>query len=241
MIALPARRGRGGRQGPPRRRRHHRVREEASSRSTPRSTTPRSPASRSRATWRCGSTGATSPTSRSRWAACTPTTRRRPNFPKLHRLTLQFGDGDNPRLGCRRLPGDHRELVPVRRAPRRARRGGRLRGRRRPRLRRAVHLRARVLDGRDDDRRRRSSCKGKTGADGGAARLQAHRPAPVARRRGRQSAHVLFFDVSVPFDKRGATRRRSLAELDAKKPVLDALGDTRNWSASLPTARTSVR
>src|SRR5207248_188135 len=52
---------------------------------------------------------------------------------------------------------------------------------------------------------------------------------------GSASAHILCFEVSVPFDKQwGDPSLVIVAALDAKKPVLDALADPRNWSASLP-------
>jgi hypothetical protein len=52
---------------------------------------------------------------------------------------------------------------------------------------------------------------------------------------GSATAHILCFDVSVPFDKQwGDPSAVIVAALDAKKPVLDALADIRNWSASLP-------
>ena len=55
---------------------------------------------------------------------------------------------------------------------------------------------------------------------------------------GQATAHVLCFDVSVPFDKQWGDPSPVIVQaVDAKKPVLDALSDMRNWSASLPQER----
>jgi hypothetical protein len=156
-----------------------------------------------------------------------------PNFPKLERLTLQFGSGDNPRIAADTYMAVTANSFQV---------GASL----------GLHAEAGGF-----------AVDGGLGFDAlfifaPSFSMTAEMTAGVQLLRGREvlmcvrlwfkfsgphpwhaqgsaTARILFFDVSVPFDKQwGDPSQVIVAALDAKKPVLDALGDIRNWSASLP-------
>jgi hypothetical protein len=156
-----------------------------------------------------------------------------PNFPKLERLTLQFGSGDNPRIAADTYMAVTANSFQV---------GAHL----------GLHAEAGGF-----------AVDGGLGFDAlfifaPSFSMTAEMTAGVQLLHGREvlmsvrlwfkfsgphpwhaqgsaTAHILFFDVSVPFDKQWGDPSAVIVEaLDAKKPVLDALTDIRNWSASLP-------
>ena len=101
IIRGAARRGRGGREDPPRRPSGSSSSRSRACRSTLRSTTRRSWPTRSRATWRCASIGAQQPTFALSVGGLHPrSSSRRPASPRSRRLSLTMGDGENPRLAC---------------------------------------------------------------------------------------------------------------------------------------------
>jgi hypothetical protein len=56
--------------------------------------------------------------------------------------------------------------------------------------------------------------------------------------RGEASIDCFFFSISVPFDARwGSENGVALPEVDARAPLLAALGDARNWTAASPAER----
>ena len=156
-----------------------------------------------------------------------------PNFPKLERLTLQFGSGDNPRIAADTYMAVTANSFQV---------GAHL----------GLHAEAGGF-----------AVDGGLGFDAlfifaPSFSMTAEMTAGVQLLHGKEvlmsvrlwfkfsgphpwhaqgsaTAHILWFDVSVPFDKQwGDPSQVIVAALDAKKPVLDALADIRNWSASLP-------
>ena len=156
-----------------------------------------------------------------------------PNFPKLERLTLQFGSGDNPRIAADTYKAITANSFQI---------GAQI----------GLHAEAGGF-----------AVDGGLGFDAlfifvPSFSMTAEMTAGVQLLRGREvlmcvrlwfkfsgphpwhaqgsaTARILFFDVSVPFDKQWGDPSQVIVEaLDAKKPVLDALGDIRNWSASLP-------
>jgi hypothetical protein len=155
------------------------------------------------------------------------------NFPKLERLTLQFGSGDNPRIAADTYMAVTANSFQV---------GAHL----------GLHAEAGGF-----------AVDGGLGFDAlfifapsfsmvaemtaGVQLLHGHEVLMSVRlwfkfsgphpwhAQGSATAHILFFDVSLPFDKQwGDPSAVIVAALDARKPVLDALADIRNWSASLP-------
>jgi hypothetical protein len=156
-----------------------------------------------------------------------------PNFPKLERLTLQFGSGDNPRIAADAYKAITANSFQI---------GAQI----------GLHAEAGGF-----------AVDGGLGFDAlfifsPSFSMTAEMTAGVQLLRGREvlmcvrlwfkfsgphpwhaqgsaTARILFFDVSVPFDKQWGDPSQVIVEaLDARKPVLDALGDIRNWSASLP-------
>jgi hypothetical protein len=156
-----------------------------------------------------------------------------PNFPKLQRLTLQFGSGDNPRLAADAYLAITANSFQI---------GAHI----------GVHAEAGgfAVDGGlgfdalfifvpEFSMVATMSAgvqllKGKTVLMVVKLDFKLTGPHPW-HAQGQAVAHVLLFDVSLPFDKTwGDPSAITIEAVDAKKPVLDALGDTGNWSASLP-------
>jgi hypothetical protein len=156
-----------------------------------------------------------------------------PNFPKLERLTLQFGGGDNPRLAADTYVAITANSFQI---------GAHI----------GVHAEAGGF-----------AVDGGLGFDAlfifvpqfsmvatmsaGVQLLKGKEALMTVRldfklsgphpwhAQGQAIAKILFFDVSVPFDRTWGDPSAVIVDaLDAKKPVLDALSDARNWSASLP-------
>jgi hypothetical protein len=156
-----------------------------------------------------------------------------PSFPKLQRLTLQFGSGDNPRIAADAYLAITANSFQI---------GAHI----------GVHAEAGGF-----------AVDGGLGFDAlfifvpdfsmvatmsaGVQLLRGKDVLMVVRldfklsgphpwhAQGQATAHVLLFDVSVPFDRIwGDPSAVTIETVDAKKPVLDALADPRNWSASLP-------
>jgi hypothetical protein len=156
-----------------------------------------------------------------------------PNFPKLQRLTLQFGSGDNPRIAADAYLAITANSFQI---------GAHV----------GVHAEAGGF-----------ALDGGLGFDAlfifvpefsmvatmsaGVQLLKGRDVLMVVKldfklsgphpwhAQGQATAHILCFDVSVPFDKIwGDPSAVTIETVDAKQPVLDALADPRNWSASLP-------
>jgi hypothetical protein len=156
-----------------------------------------------------------------------------PNFPKLERLTLQFGSGDNPRIAAETYMAVTANSFQV---------GANL----------GLHAEAGgfAVDGGlgfdalfifapsfsmvAEMHAGVQLLHGKDVLMSVKLEFKFSGPHPW-HAQGSASAHILCFEVSVPFDKQwGDPSQVVVAALDAKKPVLDALADPRNWSASLP-------
>ena len=156
-----------------------------------------------------------------------------PNFPKLERLTLSFGSGDNPKIAAETYKAVTANSFQV---------GARL----------GLHAEAGgfALDGGlgFDALFIFAPSFSMTAEMTAGVQLLRDREVLMCVRlwfkfsgprpwhaQGSATARILFFDVNVPFDKQwGDPSQVVVAALDAKKPVLDALADIRNWSASLP-------
>ncbi len=156
-----------------------------------------------------------------------------PGFPSLRRLSLTMGDGENPRLACETYIAITANSAQF-----------------------GAHLEAKVSAG-------GYGVHGYLGFDvlfifspfsmradmnAGVDLLQGNSvlmtislsftltgPSPW-HACGTATAHILFFDVSVAFDAQwGDPVQALLAQLDALKPLIDALGDPGNWSAIAPS------